>query len=93
MKILLLFRLVCAGFLLLVIALAGAGTWRPIDRTASAGQGKGGEVIAKPSPTPKKAATGTRTGSRSSGSKASMDELAFWETIKNSTARKISKNT
>jgi len=48
-------------------------------------QGKGGEVIAKPTPTPApKKTTRKRAGARPSGSSA-VDELAFWETIKNST--------
>ena len=58
------------------------------DRSASAGQGKGGEVIAKPTPTPapkKTTTTRPKTGSRTPRSNTGVDELAFWETIKNST--------
>jgi formylglycine-generating enzyme required for sulfatase activity len=54
-------------------------------RTVLSFQGKGGEVVAKPTPTPKKTTTRTRTNTRSTGSKTGVDELAFWETIKNST--------
>src|SRR5437667_6104346 len=80
-------RFIFITSLLLIIVLLAFGSLLPTNRSASAGQGKGGEVIAKPtpSPTPKKTTTRTRTGSRSTGSKTSVDELAFWQTIKNST--------
>ncbi len=50
-------------------------------------QGKGGEVIAKPTPTPapKKTPTSNRARPVSGRSNTGVDELAFWETIKNST--------
>src|SRR5256885_1589530 len=73
--------------LLAIITALGLSSRLPTNRVATAGQGKGGEVIAKPTPAPapKKTTPRTRTSSRSSGSKTGVDELAFWETIKNST--------
>ena len=52
-------------------------------------QGKGGEVVAKPTPTPKKPAPKKSTAktSRANGSRsgsASTDEIAFWTSIKDS---------
>src|SRR5260370_1719942 len=57
------------------------------NRSASAGQGKGGEVVAKPTPAPatKKTTNRARGGSRTPRSNTPADEIAFWETIKNST--------
>jgi formylglycine-generating enzyme required for sulfatase activity len=72
---------------LTTIALLACSSWLPTNRSA-AGQGKGGEVIAKPTPTPtpkKPASNRAKTGSRSPRSGSSADELAFWESIKNST--------
>jgi formylglycine-generating enzyme required for sulfatase activity len=73
-----------AGFVFVAVVLLCL----PIPRTSavvSVPQGKGGEVIAKPTPTPTpKKTTRKRAGNRPSGSSA-VDELAFWETIKNST--------
>lgn len=40
--------------LLAIIAVLAFSSWLPTNRSASAGQGKGGEVVAKPTPTPKK---------------------------------------
>src|SRR5437016_3537136 len=40
--------------LLGTIALVAFSSFLPIDRPASAGQGKGGQIIAKPSPSPAK---------------------------------------
>jgi len=79
-------RSICFVSLLAIIALVASSSLLRASRSASAGQGKGGEVIAKPTPTPKKPASNrAKTGSRSSRSGSSADELAFWETIKNST--------
>jgi formylglycine-generating enzyme required for sulfatase activity len=77
-------RSICFVSLLAIIALVASSSLLRASRSASAGQGKGGEVIAKPTPTPKKQTNNrAKTGSSRSGSSA--DELAFWETIKNST--------
>jgi formylglycine-generating enzyme required for sulfatase activity len=61
------------------------------ERLASAGQGKGGEVIAKPTPTPKKTTPPKNRSTPAKSSKSSSDtgsntlsEIAFWETIKTS---------
>lgn len=51
-------------------------------------QGKGGEVIVKPTPTPKKTSPPNRSApakSNKSSNSKSLDEIAFWETIKTST--------
>jgi formylglycine-generating enzyme required for sulfatase activity len=66
------------------------------NRSASAGQGKGGEVVAKPTPTPKKttpkrsAPARTTNNSKknqttkSAGAAASAAEMIFWNSIKDS---------
>src|SRR5437763_1048390 len=79
-------RFIFVTSLLLVVVLLAFSSLLPTDRSASAGQGKGGEVIAKPTPTQAKKTTTTRpkTGSRATRSNSTVDELAFWETIKNS---------
>lgn len=67
-----------------------------VGRSSLAGQGKGGEVVAKPTPaaTPKKTsprmkppASNSRTGrtTKSTGVAASAAERAFWSSIKDST--------
>ena len=73
---------------LAIITLLAFGSWLVNNDAASAGQGKGGEVVAKPTPTPapkKPASNRPKTGSRTPRSNTAVDELAFWETIKNST--------
>jgi hypothetical protein len=85
-----LIALMMAGLILL--SLSGAS-----KRSALAGQGKGGEVIAKPTPTPKKTTTKRNTPSRttnnsktnqatkSASEAASAAEIIFWNSIKDST--------
>ncbi|HSP63505.1 MAG TPA: formylglycine-generating enzyme family protein, partial [Pyrinomonadaceae bacterium] len=55
-------RIIFSISLIGIIALLAFSSWLPIDRSA-AGQGKGGEVIAKPkpTPTPKKSTPPART--------------------------------
>lgn len=74
---------------LILLSLSGAS-----NRSASAGQGKGGEVIAKPTPTPKKTTTTKKNppAKTTSNSKtgqpaksATAAEITFWNSIKDST--------
>jgi len=77
---------------LIPLSLSGAS-----NRTALAGQGKGGEVIAKPTPTPKKITPKRNTPARtpnnskthqttkSASEAASAAEMIFWNSIKDST--------
>jgi eukaryotic-like serine/threonine-protein kinase len=80
--------------LLAIVALLAFSSWLP-GRPVSAGQGKGGEVIAKPTPTPtpKKATTTKRTSPRNSKTSqpaksaneaATAAEMIFWNSIKDS---------
>jgi formylglycine-generating enzyme required for sulfatase activity len=80
--------------LLAIIALLAFSSWLPANRSVSACQGKGGEVIAKPTPNPapkkttppkKRSAPAKSTKSSSNTGSNSLSEIAFWETIKNST--------
>jgi formylglycine-generating enzyme required for sulfatase activity/Flp pilus assembly protein TadD len=77
---------------LILLSLTGSGP----NRSVSAGQGKGGEVIAKPTPTPvpKKTTPKKRTPAsnsktsqpaKSSGDSATAAEMIFWNSIKDST--------
>ena len=50
-------RSIVVASLLGTMALFSLTSFLSINRPASAGQGKGGEVIAKPTPTPKKTTT------------------------------------
>jgi formylglycine-generating enzyme required for sulfatase activity len=83
-------RLICIASLLATFALLVSGSLLSTNRSASAGQGKGGEVVAKPTPTPKKTTTKksmaktTRTNGSPSG-RIAADEIAFWASIKDST--------
>jgi formylglycine-generating enzyme required for sulfatase activity len=61
-------RSICFVSLFAVITLLAFSSWLPTNDAASAGQGKGGEVIAKPkpTPTPKKSTPPARTNRTSS---------------------------
>jgi formylglycine-generating enzyme required for sulfatase activity len=61
-------RSICFVSLFAIITLLAFSSWLPVNRSASAGQGKGGEVIAKPkpTPTPKKSTPPARTNRTSS---------------------------
>ena len=61
-------RSICFVSLFAVITLLAFSSWLPTNDAASAGQGKGGEVIAKPkpTPTPKKSTPPARTSRTSS---------------------------
>jgi len=81
-------RSIALASVLAIGTLLAFSSWLPANDVESAGQGKGGEVIAKPTPTPAPKKTPTnraKVGSRSPRPKTGIDELAFWETIKNST--------
>lgn len=73
---------------LILLSLSGGAPNR-----SSAGQGKGGEVIAKPTPTPKKTTTTKRAPAKNSktsrpaksSDNATAAELIFWNSIKDST--------
>ena len=81
----------------LVVMLLVTSGWRQFNAAAGAvGQGKGGEVIAKPTPTPKKTTTKRNTPSKttnnsksnqaakSASEAASAAEMIFWNSIKDS---------
>ena len=70
--------LIAATLLLIIIPSS-----RPIA-SAVTPQGKGGEVVAKPTPTPKKTPAPRRRSNKKSGN-ASPHEIAFWNSIKDST--------
>lgn len=86
-------RAIAPTSFLATIALLACSSWLPANRLAS-GQGKGGEVIAKPTPTPKKATTTKKTPpARTTGNSktsrpaksATAAEMIFWNSIKDST--------
>lgn len=89
-------RFIALAALLAIGTLLAFSSWLP-NRSASAGQGKGGEVIAKPTPTPKKTTTKRNTPARttsnsktsrpakSTSDSAAAAEIIFWNSIKDST--------
>src|SRR6266498_3250384 len=82
---------------LLTGGLIGFSLAETFNRSASAGQGKGGEVVAKPTPTPKKTPpkrnaparttnnSKTNQAAKSANEAASAAEMIFWNSIKDST--------
>src|SRR6267378_2554318 len=89
-------RFIAFTLLLATTSLLAFGNWVSINRSMSAGQGKGGEVVAKPapSPTPKKTTAKKKTPARNSrngtpaksgNDAASAAEMIFWNSIKDST--------
>ena len=91
-------RSIALASLLAIGTVLAISSWLPANDVASAGQGKGGEVIAKPTPTPKKTTTTKRntpaktTGNsktsrpaKSTSDSATAAEMIFWNSIKDST--------
>lgn len=89
-------KLITLAFWFLLVVLLAASSRFSVEQSASAGQGKGGEVVAKPTPTPKKTTTrrnppsrtttNTRTNpsNRSAGDATTAAEIVFWNSIKDS---------
>jgi hypothetical protein len=90
-------KLITLAFWFVLVALLAASSRFSVEQPASAGQGKGGQVVSKPTPTPKKTTTRRNPPARTTNNSktnqpaktrseaASAAEMIFWNSIKDRT--------